>query len=287
MLIIKGKGDKNQYMKRLANSLLAVFFTSILMACSQQETETNEPEEATVTETKEQEEQELQTAYWSYTGEEGPDSWGHLDESYAACVNGSEQSPINIEASQVKADGEMEDVDTQYEPTTFSVMNNGHTIQANTVSENNKMILGEAEYQLVQFHFHTPSEHQFNGQPYAMELHLVHQNENSQLAVLGLMIQEGKKNENLQAVWDMLPKEKTEQDLPIGEPINLEALLPETDSFFHYDGSLTTPPCTEDVKWVVFEQPIEMSKEQIEAFQQIFPANHRPVQPLNEREIIQ
>ena len=274
-------------MKRLVNSLLAVFFTSILMACSQQETETNEPEEATVTEAKEQEEQELQTAYWSYTGEEGPESWGHLDESYAACVNGSEQSPINIEASQVKADGEMEDVDTQYEPTTFSVMNNGHTIQANTVSENNKMILGEAEYRLVQFHFHTPSEHQFNGQPYAMELHLVHQNENSQLAVLGLMIQEGKKNENLQAVWDMLPKEKTEQDLPIGEPINLEALLPEADSFFHYDGSLTTPPCTEDVKWVVFEQPIEMSKEQIEAFQQIFPANHRPVQPLNEREIIQ
>ena len=274
-------------MKRLVNSLLAVFFTSILMACSQQETETNEPEEATVTEAKKQEEQELQTAYWSYTGEEGPESWGHLDESYAACVNGSEQSPINIEASQVKADGEMEDVDTQYEPTTFSVMNNGHTIQANTVSENNKMILGEAEYRLVQFHFHTPSEHQFNGQPYAMELHLVHQNENSQLAVLGLMIQEGKKNENLQAVWDMLPKEKTEQDLPIGEPINLEALLPEADSFFHYDGSLTTPPCTEDVKWVVFEQPIEMSKEQIEAFQQIFPANHRPVQPLNEREIIQ
>ena len=274
-------------MKRLVNSLLAVFFTSILMACSQQETETNEPEEATVTEAKEQEEQELQTAYWSYTGEEGPESWGHLDESYAACVNGSEQSPINIEASQVKADGGMEDVDTQYEPTTFSVMNNGHTIQANTVSENNKMILGEAEYRLVQFHFHTPSEHQFNGQPYAMELHLVHQNENSQLAVLGLMIQEGKKNENLQAVWDMLPKEKTEQDLPIGEPINLEALLPEAGSFFHYDGSLTTPPCTEDVKWVVFEQPIEMSKEQIEAFQQIFPANHRPVQPLNEREIIQ
>ena len=274
-------------MKRLVNSLLAVFFTSILMACSQQETETNEPEEATVTEAKEQEEQELQTAYWSYTGEAGPESWGHLDESYAACVNGSEQSPINIEASQVKADGGMEDVDTQYEPTTFSVMNNGHTIQANTVSENNKMILGEAEYRLVQFHFHTPSEHQFNGQPYAMELHLVHQNENSQLAVLGLMIQEGKKNENLQAVWDMLPKEKTEQDLPIGEPINLEALLPEADSFFHYDGSLTTPPCTEDVKWVVFEQPIEMSKEQIEAFQQIFPANHRPVQPLNEREIIQ
>ena len=234
-------------MKRLVNSLLAVFFASILMACSQQETETNEPEEATETEAKKEEKQELQTAYWSYAGEEGPESWGHLDESYAACVDGSEQSPINIEASQVKAGGTMEDVDPHYEPTTFSVMNNGHTIQANTVSENNKMILGEAEYQLVQFHFHTPSEHQFNGQPYAMELHLVHQNENSQLAVLGLMIQEGKKNEDLQAVWDMLPKEKTEQDLPIGEPINLEALLPEADSFFHYDGSLTTPPCTEDV----------------------------------------
>ena len=273
-------------MKQLVKPLAAVFLTSTLAACSQPDKETNEPEEATVTETKKQEEQEQQTAYWSYTGQEGPESWGHLDESYAACVDGSEQSPINIEASQVKAEGAAEDVETHYEPTTFSVMNNGHTIQANTVSENNRMIFGGAEYRLVQFHFHTPSEHQFNGQPYEMELHLVHQNEEGRLAVLGLMIQEGKQNEEMQAVWDMLPKEKTEQDLPIGEQIDLGALLPEEDAFFHYDGSLTTPPCTEDVEWVVFEQPIEMSKEQIEAFQQIFPENHRPVQPLNEREIL-
>ena len=103
-----------------------------------------------------------------------------------------------------------------------------------------------------------------------MELHLVHQDINGKLAVLGVMIQEGKENENLASVWGDLPKEETENEIPINEPINLQNLLPEDQSSFHYNGSLTTPPCTEEVKWIVFKQPIEMSKEQIQAFQEIF-----------------
>ena len=265
-------------MKHLFYLLLTVFFVLTLAACSQQKTETQEP--------KTEEEQDLQPVSWSYTGEAGPQSWGELDEEYAACVNGSEQSPINIDFSQAKIGETLVNIDTHYEPASFSFVNDGHTIQVNNSSKKNKMILEETEYRLIQFHFHTPSEHQFNGIQYPMELHLVHQNGKDELAVLGVRIQEGNVNENLQPIWDVLPKEKTEEEVAVNESINLQPLLPQTKSFVHYEGSLTTPPCTEDVKWFVLEQPIDMSKEQIEAFRQIFPDNHRPVQPINEREIM-
>ncbi|MEC5423882.1 carbonic anhydrase family protein [Virgibacillus sp. C22-A2] len=268
--------------------LILLFFTAFfaLVACSQQtENITDSPE----SDDEVQEEQEVdseQLAHWSYEGETGPEHWGNLDPSYAACVDGSEQSPINIEFSQVEASEKLENIEIQYQPASFSLVNNGHTVQANATEKGNSIIAEDQEYQLVQFHFHTPSEHLFNGQHLDMELHLVHQDSNGELAVLGVMIQEGKENENLAAVWDDMPKEETENEVPIDEPINLQNLLPEDQTSFHYNGSLTTPPCTEEVKWIIFEEPIEMSKEQIEAFQEIFEENHRPVQPLNEREVI-
>ena len=271
------------------NQLMYLLFATVLLAgCSKKMTDNVVPEADMVTGTEtEAAEHEMPLPAWSYTGDTGPDAWGELDESYASCVNGSEQSPINIEFSQVETQKTIENVETQYEPATFSMINNGHTIQVNSTTENNKMLLDETEYQLVQYHFHTPSEHQFNGKQYAMELHLVHQNDAGELAVLGLMIQEGTANEQLQSVWEAMPKEKTEEEIAVSGDINLQELLPEDQSFLYYNGSLTTPPCTEEVKWVIYEQPIEMSKEQIEAFQQIFPHhNHRPVQPLNEREVI-
>ena len=142
------------------------------------------------------------------------------------------------------------------------------------------------EYKLAQFHFHTPSEHQLNGQYYDLEIHFVHKDESGNLAVLGVMIQEGRENETLEVIWNSLPKEASKKDVSEKYLIHLPALLPQNQMSFHYDGSLTTPPCTEEVRWIVFEQPIEMSKEQIKAFQQIYTNNHRPIQPLNEREII-
>jgi carbonic anhydrase len=180
----------------------------------------------------------------------------------------------------------LENIQIQYKPTPFSLVNNGHTVQANASTPANSIVVEGKEYKLAQFHFHTPSEHQFNGEHYDMELHLVHQDANGKLAVLGVMIQEGKQNEKLASVWEALPQEETENDVSVDEPVDLQALLPADQTSFHYNGSLTTPPCSEGVKWIVFEQPMEMSKEQIQAFQQIFPDNHRPVQPLNEREII-
>ncbi|MDN4495124.1 carbonic anhydrase family protein [Ureibacillus aquaedulcis] len=272
-------------MKKLVYVFLAVFLILALVACSEQTAETTPAEEGTVNEVKEEQTVITKESDWSYNDESGPEYWAELDPANLACVNGSEQSPVNIEFSQVKADKELEDIGIRYEPTAFSLVNNGHTVQANATTESSSLVVEGNEYKLAQFHFHTPSEHQFNGQNYDMELHLVHKNSNGDLAVLGLMIQEGRENDKLAAVWDVLPKEETEKAISVEEPIDLEALLPQDQTSFHYNGSLTTPPCTEEVKWIIFEQPIDMSKEQIQSFQQIFPDNHRPVQALNEREI--
>ena len=202
------------------------------------------------------------------------------------CAQGSEQSPINIVSSQVKEEKRSSGKQINYEPTTFTLHNNGHTIQANAITEKNRIVVEGKEYKLAQFHFHTPSEHQLNGQYCDLEIHFVHKDESGNLAVLGVMIQEGRKNEVLATVWDRLPNEEGKKEVSEKYLINLQALLPQDQMAYHYDGSLTTPPCTEEVKWIVFEQPIEMSKAQIKAFQEIFPNNHRPVQPINERDII-
>lgn len=273
--------------KNLLYPFLVVSLSFLLVACSDQTKETTIPKKVEVTDMQDNKTiHNVPTAHWSYKGETGPGHWGELVPAFSACIQGNEQSPINIEFSQVKASEGSENIEIQYKPTPFSIVNNGHTIQANAATPSNNIVVEGKEYKLVQFHFHTPSEHQFNSQQFDMELHLVHQGTNGELAVLGLMIQEGIENENLAPVWDALPKDKNEKDISIKEPVDLQALLPSDQTSFHYNGSLTTPPCAEEVKWIVFEKPIEMSKEQIQAFQQIFPDNHRPVLPLNKREII-
>jgi carbonic anhydrase len=280
--------------KKLIYPFLAVTLSFLLLgACSEQ----TAPKEETVnnmiaeqiTSTRDSEAKEVNstpTAHWSYKGDTGPEHWGELDPAYSACANGNEQSPINIEFSQVKKAKNLEGVQIQYEPTPFLLENNGYTIQANAMTESNSILVEGNEYKLTQLHFHTPSEHQFNGQNADMELHLVHKNPNGKIAVLGVMIQKGEENEQLSSIWNVLPKEETDKPITLKEPINLQALLPQDQTSFHYNGSLTTPPCTEGVKWVVFKQPIEMSNQQIQVFQEIFPDNHRPVQPLKGREIM-
>jgi len=283
--------------KKLVYLFLVVSLSFLLGACSEQapetavlkEEKTNDVKEDQSTAMKGNEAEETHithAAQWSYNGDTGPEHWGKLDNANLACVNGSEQSPINIEFSQVKANKKLEGIQIQYEPATFSLLNNGHTVQANAATESNSIVIEGNEYKLSQFHFHTPSEHQYNGQNYDMELHLVHKDANGKLAVLGLMIKEGRENGNLASVWEVLPKEETKNEISVKEPIDLQDLLPHDQTSFHYNGSLTTPPCTEEVKWIIFEQPIEMSKIQIQAFQEISPDNHRPVQPINKREII-
>ncbi|MEW9670072.1 carbonic anhydrase family protein [Ammoniphilus sp. 3BR4] len=224
--------------------------------------------------------------HWSYEGETGPNKWAGLDPSFSTCADGREQSPIDIELSNVKLDKSLEDIEINYSPTTFTVMNNGHTIQANDKSGSNSIVVEGEEYKLVQMHFHKPSENTINGQTFDMEGHLVHKNSEGNLAVLGFLIKVGDGNKELAEIWSKLPKQQTKEDVELENPVDLVNLLPKEMKTFRYSGSLTTPPCSEGVKWILFEKPIEMSKEQVEAFGAIFPDNHRPVQPLNNREVL-
>lgn len=267
---------------KLGYTCLVVFLSFLLGACSVKINESSE------TKNNSKESEHSDTVQWSYKGETGPHHWGELDATNKSCADGREQSPINLEFSQLIADEKnIRNIQIQYEPTPFTIINNGHTVQANAAKDSNHIVIEGNKYQLAQFHFHTPSEHQFNGVNFDMELHFVHKNAKGEIVVLGVMIKEGKENEPLASIWDILPKEKTSEDQLLKGRVDLDAILPQTQTSFHYNGSLTTPPCTEEVKWIIFKQPIEMSKEQIKAFQQIFPDNHRPVQPLNERTVLE
>ncbi|WP_432361596.1 carbonic anhydrase [Sporosarcina sp. UB5] len=271
--------------KKTFYSLFMSFLVLTLAACS-----TTSPDvaknDATNKEGEEKKSNEQQTAHWSYEGETGPEHWGNLSPDFAACTSGQEQSPINIVTEQAIDDEKITDLAITYKPTTVSLSNNGHTIQATPSNLDNSIVVDNKEYKLAQFHFHTPSEHQFNGQYFDMEVHFVHKDENNKLAVLGLMIKEGAANPHLEKAWNVIPTEETTEDVNLTEPIDLMSLLPLDKDSFRYNGSLTTPPCSEAVKWVVLETPIEMSKEQIDTFRNIFPDNNnRPVQPLNQREV--
>lgn len=227
-----------------------------------------------------------QAPHWSYEGTTDENNWSKLDPSFASCANGTEQSPIDIELSQVKLDKSVSEIKINYKATNFTLMNNGHTIQVNDPSGANSIVVEGKEYKLVQMHFHKPSENEINGQSFDMEGHLVHKSSDGKLAVLAYLIKIGKENTELAEVWRKLPKQETKEDIKLDKAIDLVNLLPKEKKTFSYNGSLTTPPCSEGVKWTVFEQPIEMSKEQVEAFGKIFPDNHRPVQPIKNRSVI-
>lgn len=251
-----------------------------LSGCQEQ---TSEQEQGQDQDQEEQEEQ--RETEWTYESDTGPEEWGSLDPSYQTCADGNEQSPVDIEFSEVTESSARENVELNYQPGKFNLSNDGHTLMVHAARPENVLSIEEDNYKLVQFHFHTPSEHQFNGEYYEMELHLVHENQQGELAVAGIMIQQGAENETLLPIWNKLPEKETESSIPVENLIDVQALLPEDADSFHYNGSLTTPPCSEQVKWMIYEEPITMSAEQIEQFQHIFGENHRPVQPLNDREI--
>ncbi|MFJ7819814.1 carbonic anhydrase [Bacillus toyonensis] len=222
---------------------------------------------------------------WSYEGTTGPEQWGELKPEYKMCLNGQEQSPIDIKTEQIKSTVDNNPLQINYQPISFSIKNNGHSIEGKANSSNDYLTLGGNRYTLKQFHFHTPSEHQFEGKHADMELHLVHQNDQGQLAVVGIMIKEGQKNEGFAAMWQNLPHRKNIK-ADVQHTIDIKQILPSDHSSFRYMGSLTTPPCTENVQWIVMKQTIEMSKNQIKVFHKLFPTNNRPVQPINGRAVL-
>ncbi|MBL8863732.1 MAG: carbonic anhydrase family protein [Planctomycetes bacterium] len=220
-------------------------------------------------------------AGWSYAGDTGPAHWAELAPEYALARTGKRQSPIDILPSRAAAqDGPAFSV--AYGPTTLEILNNGHTIEDDYHGGGKLMVDGHT-WSLAQFHFHSPSEHTIEGRHSPMELHLVHKDAAGKLAVLGVLIEEGADNAELARLWKHLPATPGRTEHVEGESVDASKLLPASLASYRYSGSLTTPPCSEEVAWFVLQQPIQASRAQIDAFRKIVHGNNRPTQPLNGR----
>jgi len=218
---------------------------------------------------------------WSYKGEHGPEHWGDVKTDYAACKTGKNQSPIDI-TSAVSTD--LPPITFDYRAVPLRIINNGHTIQVN-YAEGSSISFGGKSYQLVQFHFHHPSEEKINGKGFDMVAHLVHKSPEGSLAVVAVLIKKGQANKFIEALWAHLPKEEGKEEVPMNVTIDVSKLLPAKLGYYTYTGSLTTPPCSEGVTWLVLKTPIELSDAQINKFAQFYKHNARPVQPLNDRAV--
>ena len=222
--------------------------------------------------------------HWGYEGEEGPEHWGEIAEAYRMCSEGKNQSPIDL-SREVRA--ESPELVFEYYSNDLNEINNGHTIQQNIKPGSFLRIPDRGtNFELKQFHFHSPSEHTVAGKSFAMEMHFVHMDEDGSLMVVGVLVDEGEEHPVLKKLWSFMPESTGEtSEQPIG--IEETDLLPPTTDYFSYAGSLTTPPCSEGVKWIVLKTPIEASAEQIATFKQrVGPATNRPVQPHNARIIL-
>ncbi|HEY2169821.1 MAG TPA: carbonic anhydrase family protein [Candidatus Angelobacter sp.] len=219
--------------------------------------------------------------HWSYEGPTGPDRWGDLNSDYSKCKTGSDQSPINITDS-VEAD--LPAIEFHYTETVLKIIDNGHTVQVNSDGRSS-MTVGGKQYQLLQFHFHHPSEEQMNGKSHDMVIHLVHQDAEEHKAVIAVLVDQGPSNPVLKTIFNHLPR-ASEGEVTTGATINPADLLPKTGSYYTFPGSLTTPPCSEGVTWFVLKQPVTLSQFELEQFVKLYPHNARPVQPLHQRTVL-
>jgi len=219
--------------------------------------------------------------HWSYEGHGGPQDWGSLAPEYGACGAGREQSPIDLAKSIPSMQA---DPSVSWLPRPLEIVNNGHTIQVNSTGGGTVVVDG-ISYDLLQFHFHHPSEHTVDGAPYDLEIHFVHKAASGGLAVLGVLVTKGAANPTLETIWKSMPV-KADETVHAEVMLQPSALLPATGVTYRYAGSLTTPPCSEVVSWLVYSQPITASAEQIDRFAKLFPNNARPVQPLNRRKLL-
>ena len=218
-------------------------------------------------------------AEWGYSGEIGPSHWGQLCPEYALAKDGKRQSPIDVRNPLAKT---LPKLDFQYRPSRIHLVYNGHTIQEN--EDPGSFGMANEKFELQQFHFHAPSEHTVDGKHFPMEMHLVHKAEDGTSGVVAVFIQEGEHNRAFDPVWDNLPDaNRPEHDVQI--KVDTLSLLPKDTSYFAYEGSFTTPPCTEQVKWVILAQPVDLSREQIMRFREVIHDNNRPVQPLHGRSV--
>ncbi|WP_083748917.1 carbonic anhydrase [Pelomonas sp. KK5] len=220
---------------------------------------------------------------WSYAGEGGPEHWASLSPANGLCAAGQRQSPIDIKDT-IKVD--LEKIRFDYQAGAFSVVNTGRTVQVSPAPGSAIEVMGR-RFELQQIHFHHPAEERLNGRQFDMSAHLVHKDAEGRLAVVAVLLDRDLDNKSqpvVQQIWNGLPLELNDPLASPG-PLDPQKLLPEDRSYFTYMGSLETPPCSENVLWIVMRQPVLVSKQQIEIFSRLYPMNARPVQPIAGRMI--
>lgn len=225
----------------------------------------------------------METTHWGYTGESGPSHWGKLSPEFATCSSGKNQSPINITGM---IEGDLPQLTLDYKPGGNAVTNNGHTIKINYKPGSSITVAG-LSYELKQVHFHAPSENTIEGKSYPMEAHFVHADNEGNLAVIAVFYEFGETNKELNKAWLGIPQ-KTGTVYKLYESVNAVSLLPGNHDYYRFNGSLTTPPCSEGVKWFVLKEAGSVSKDQVDKFSRIMHhPNNRPVQPINARIVVQ
>ena len=266
----------------------------LFIACNSgkvKEVSNSQPDTSATAKDAHSESESARPVHWTYTGEDGPEHWASLSPVYATCGQGHSQSPVDLGGSVTHGKINME---LDYKTTSLSIahnelvddiIDNGHTIQI-TAQPGSILKLGDKMYHLKQFHFHTPSEHTLDGKHFPMEMHMVHQSDDGQLAVVGVLIEEGAANKNIAKIIPYLPNSPGESKHLADVHIELNLQIPANREAYHYTGSLTTPPCSENVEWLVLKEKLKFSAEQIRAFSSRMHNNSRPVQPLNDRKIV-
>jgi len=220
--------------------------------------------------------------HWGYSGEGAPENWGQLDPEFATCATGKNQSPIDLGES---AKSHLKPVRLHYKKGTTEILNNGHTVQVN-YQPGSSVTVDDRSFELKQFHFHAPSENTFDGKHFPLEGHLVHADKDGNLAVVAVMFSEGPANPLLASLWKRLPNKEGEKNA-LPSPLSALQMLPAERHYYRFTGSLTTPPCSEGVRWLVIQKPATASKAQLDAFTEAVGfANNRPVQPLNARQVL-
>jgi len=222
--------------------------------------------------------------HWSYSGHTGPAEWASMEPEFGVCGIGKTQSPIDIRDADVKK-GALPAIAFDYKPSVLTIVDNGHTVQVDYAPGSFITVDGR-RYDLVQFHFHKPSEEKINGKPAAMVAHLVHRSAEGSLAVVAVLLKPGQPNKLVETLWKNLPREKEKPSTRDDVRIDAADLLPANKAaYYTFTGSLTTPPCSEGVTWFVMKSPTSVSSAEVTRFAQLYPMNARPTQPLNGREI--
>jgi len=220
--------------------------------------------------------------HWSYSGDNAPLNWSNLSPEFQTCSNGANQSPINLKNL---IDANLTDIPFDYNSTSTEILNNGHTVQVN-IAKGSTIKVDGIEFELKQFHFHTPSENNINDKSFPLEAHFVHVSKNGKIAVVALMFNDGKENKILEQFWSKMPMKAGDKSKLVVEKI--ETLLPKNREYYRFNGSLTTPPCTEGVRWIVLKEATTLSSGQTKKFAEVMGhANNRPIQATNARMIIE